>query len=91
MQKDKPEVEFLTLDTMEIVTRGEGIKCEPDTDTIERLNSLASSETSKLFCPSYSKTKEKRKKETGKAAKNPTQGQRGSERRSEHAHNRRPY
>ena len=81
MQKDKPEFDFLTLDTMEIVTRGEGIKFEPDTDTIERLNSLASSDTSKLFCPSYMKTKEKRR---------PTQSQRGSERRSEHAHNRRP-
>ena len=61
MHKDKPEFEYLTLDTMKIVTRGEGVQFEPDTETIERLNSLASSETSKLFCPSYTKTKAKRK------------------------------
>ena len=61
MSKDKPEFEYLTLDMMEIVTRGVGINFEPDTKTIERLNSLANSENSKLFCPSYGKIKSKRK------------------------------
>ena len=61
MSKVKPEFEYLTLDTMEIVTRGVGIKFEPDTATIEKLNSLANSETSKIFCPSYTKTKAKRR------------------------------
>ena len=61
LPKDKREFEYLTLDSMEIITRGEGIPFELDTETIEKLNSLASSETSKLFCPSYTKTKAKRK------------------------------
>ena len=61
MQQDKPEFEYLTIDTFEIATRGEGIPFDPDSEAIEKLNSLASSETSKLFCPSYTKTKAKRK------------------------------
>jgi hypothetical protein len=61
MAKDKPEFEYLTLDTMEIVTRGEGIHFEPDTKTVGRLNTLAITESSKLFCPSFTKTKSKRK------------------------------
>ena len=61
MAKDRPEFEYLTLDTMEVVTRGVGINFEPDTETIDKLNSLANSETSKVFCPSYTKTKAKRR------------------------------
>jgi hypothetical protein len=46
---------------MEIITRGEGIPFEPDLKTIERLNTLANTESSKLYCPSFTKTKSKRK------------------------------
>ena len=56
LPKDKREFEYLTLDSMEIITRGEGIPFEPDLKTIERLNVLASTESSKLFCPSFTKT-----------------------------------
>ena len=44
-----------------IINPIEGISFEPGTDTIDRINLLASTETSKLFCPSYKKTKAKRK------------------------------
>ena len=61
LPKDKREFEYLTLDSMEIITRGEVIPFESDSDTIDRINVLASTESSKLFCPSYKKTKSKRK------------------------------
>ena len=61
LPKDKREFEYLTLDSMEIITRGEGIPFEPDLKTTERLNTLANTESSKLYCPSFTKTKSKRK------------------------------
>ena len=61
MPKDKREFEYLTQDSMEIITRGEGISFEPNSDTIDRINVLASTESSKLLCPSFTKTKSKRK------------------------------
>jgi len=61
MPKDKREFEYLTLDSMEIITRGEGIPFEPDLKTIERLNTLANTESSKLYYPSFTKTKSKKK------------------------------
>jgi pantothenate kinase-related protein Tda10 len=46
---------------MEIITRGEGIPFEPDLKTTERLNTLANTESSKLYCPSFTKSKSKNK------------------------------
>jgi hypothetical protein len=60
MAKDQPEFEYLTLDTMEIVTRGAGISFEPDTNTIEKINKLAIMDSSKIFCPSFTKLKPKK-------------------------------
>ena len=63
MQKDKPEFEYLTLDTMEIITRGEGIPFEADAANIDRINDLANTETSQIYCPLHAKIKTKRKQE----------------------------
>ena len=61
MTKIKREFEYLTPSSMEIITRGEGIPFEPDLKIIERLNTFANTESSKLYCPSFTKTKSKRK------------------------------
>ena len=62
MPKGKPEFEFLTVNTLEKITRGEGDPFKTLPIHIESINRLAGSPNSLLFCPSFKKFKERRKK-----------------------------
>jgi hypothetical protein len=68
MPKGKPEFEFLTVNTLEKITRGEGDSFKPLPTHIEAINRLASSPNSMLFCPSFQKFKNRRSK--GRPRKN---------------------
>ena len=62
MPKGKPEFEFLTVNTLEKITRGEGESFKPLPTHIEAINRLAGSPNSLLFCPSFQKYKNRKKK-----------------------------
>jgi len=62
MPTGKPEFEYLTVNTLEKITRGEGDQFKILPDHIESINRLAASPSSLLFCPSFQKYKNRRKK-----------------------------
>ena len=59
--KQRTEFTFLTMDTLEKITRGAGDKLNAEQQHIEKINRLANSPNSLLFCPSFQKLKAKKK------------------------------
>ena len=62
MSKGKPEFEFLTVNTPEKITRGEGDSFKTLPIHIDAINRLAGSPNSISFCPSFQKFKNRRSK-----------------------------
>ena len=50
-----PEFTYLSLDTLEPITRGSGIKMRIDQKYVTKLIQVAMTPTSQFFCPSFAK------------------------------------
>ena len=61
VSKSKPEFNYLTVDTLEVITRGEGTPFRIKDFHIDNINRLSNAPNSILFCPSFQKAKAKRK------------------------------
>jgi hypothetical protein len=59
--KSKPEFSYLTVDTLEVITRGEGTPFRIKDFHVDKINRLSNAPNSILFCPSFMKAKAKRK------------------------------
>ena len=61
VSKSKPEFSYLTVDTLEVITRGEGTPFRVKDFHIDKINRLSNAPNSILFCPSFQKAKAKRR------------------------------
>jgi hypothetical protein len=59
--KQRTEFTFLTIDTLEKITRGSGDKLKVNQIHVDKINRLSNSPNSLLFCPSFQKLKAKKK------------------------------
>ena len=74
VSKSKPEFSYLTVDTLEVITRGEGTPFRVKDFHIDKINRLSNAPNSILFCPSFQKAKAKRKQgRPRKEIKEPTE------------------
>lgn len=62
IKKDAPEFTYMMVDTLETVTRKKGIKCQINDELVKRINQMANTPTSRLFCPSFAKFTERKTK-----------------------------
>ena len=55
--KSKPEFSYLTVNTLEVITRGEGTPFRIKDFHVDKINRLSNAPNSLHFCPSYMKAK----------------------------------